>query len=159
MPNRSNGKGQTNCSPWSSRMGVGRGANDATPKRTIATKPPEPMEKNHGGGQDPHSVVEPVKKKRKKRTHYRVHKRKHWTLRSSVMYKGILSKYKTNVRNRRNVIKQLTCKLRWEVFNSALRYHSALYKVTGAIILMESAHCNGVNISTARFVFILNAAI
>jgi hypothetical protein len=42
---RSKDRGQTKCSPWSCRLGVGHGAND------------------HGGGQDSHRVVAPVKKK------------------------------------------------------------------------------------------------
>jgi hypothetical protein len=33
-------------------------------------KPPEPMEENHGVGQDLHSVVDPVKKLRRIRANY-----------------------------------------------------------------------------------------
>jgi hypothetical protein len=62
MPDRSKGRGQTKCSPWSSRLGVGRGTNNATPEKCTVTKPPEPME-DHGGGQEPHRVVAPVEKK------------------------------------------------------------------------------------------------
>jgi hypothetical protein len=36
----------------------------------------------------------------------------------------------------------ITSKVRWEVFNSELRYNSGSYKVTTITILMESAHCN-----------------
>lgn len=39
-------------SPWSSRMGVGRKANKRTPEKSTVTKPPGPMEKDHGGDQD-----------------------------------------------------------------------------------------------------------
>jgi hypothetical protein len=46
-----------------SRLGVGRGATDPlTPEKFSVTKPPEPMEKDHGGGQNPHWVAAPVKK-------------------------------------------------------------------------------------------------
>jgi hypothetical protein len=55
MPERSKGRGQTNCSLWSSGLGVGRGANDPTPARFTV--------RNHGGGQNPHKVVAPVNKK------------------------------------------------------------------------------------------------
>jgi hypothetical protein len=37
MPDRS--KGQTKCSPWSSRLGVGRGTNDHTSGKFTVTKP------------------------------------------------------------------------------------------------------------------------
>jgi hypothetical protein len=50
---------QMKYSPWSSRLGVERGANDPIPERITLTKP-------HGGGQDPHRVVAPVKKRKKK---------------------------------------------------------------------------------------------
>jgi hypothetical protein len=62
MPDRSKGRGQTKCSPWSSRLEVGRGANNPTPEKSTVTKPPEPMEEDHGGGQDPHRVLAPVRK-------------------------------------------------------------------------------------------------
>jgi hypothetical protein len=65
MPDRSKGRGQTKCSYWSSRLGVGRGANNPTPENSTATKPPEHMEEDHGGRQDPQRVVAPVKKKKK----------------------------------------------------------------------------------------------
>jgi hypothetical protein len=39
MPDRSKGRGQTNYSPWSSRLGVGRGANDPTPEKFAVSKP------------------------------------------------------------------------------------------------------------------------
>jgi hypothetical protein len=35
MPGRSQGRGQTKCSPWSSSMRVGRGANNPTPKNLM----------------------------------------------------------------------------------------------------------------------------
>jgi hypothetical protein len=34
-------------------------------KESTARKSSEPMEENHGGGQNPHRVVAPLKKKRK----------------------------------------------------------------------------------------------
>jgi hypothetical protein len=64
MPYRSKGKGQTKCSPWSSRLGVGREAKHPTPEKSTVAKSPEPMEEHHGGGQDPHRDVAPVKKKK-----------------------------------------------------------------------------------------------
>jgi hypothetical protein len=54
-PDWSKGGGQTECSPWSSRLAVGRGV--TTPPRKML------LSRNHGGGQDPHRVVAPVKKK------------------------------------------------------------------------------------------------
>jgi hypothetical protein len=45
-------------------MRVGRGANSPIPENVTVTKPPELMEEDHGGGQDPHRVVAPVKKKK-----------------------------------------------------------------------------------------------
>jgi hypothetical protein len=62
MPDRTKAMGQTKCRPWSSRLGVGRGSNNPTPEKSTVTKPPEPMEEDHGGGQDQHRVVAPVKK-------------------------------------------------------------------------------------------------
>jgi hypothetical protein len=38
MSDSSKGRGQTKYSPWSSRFGVGRGANDLTPKNYIVRK-------------------------------------------------------------------------------------------------------------------------
>jgi hypothetical protein len=58
MPDRSVGRGQTKCNPWSSSLGVGRGANDPTLEIFTVTK-------RHGGGQDALRVVAPVKKKNK----------------------------------------------------------------------------------------------
>jgi hypothetical protein len=52
MPDRSKGGDQTKCSPWSSRLEVGHGAINSTLEKCSATKPPEPMEKDHGEGQD-----------------------------------------------------------------------------------------------------------
>jgi hypothetical protein len=39
MPDRSNGRGQTKCNPWSSKLGVGRGDNDPTPGKFTVKKP------------------------------------------------------------------------------------------------------------------------
>jgi hypothetical protein len=39
MPDRSKGRGQKKCSPWSSRLGVGRGAHDPTPEKFTVTIP------------------------------------------------------------------------------------------------------------------------
>jgi hypothetical protein len=33
MPDKSKGRGQMKCSPWSSRLGIGRGANESTPEK------------------------------------------------------------------------------------------------------------------------------
>jgi hypothetical protein len=44
-------------------MGFDRGATNITPEKSTVTKPPEPMDKGHGGGQYPHRVVASVKKK------------------------------------------------------------------------------------------------
>jgi hypothetical protein len=60
MPGMSKGRRQTKRSPWSFRFGIGRGANDPTPEKCTATKPPE--KKKHGGGEDTHRAVAPVKK-------------------------------------------------------------------------------------------------
>jgi hypothetical protein len=35
-------------------------AHRPTPEQSNVTKPPEPMEEDDGGGQDPHSVVKSV---------------------------------------------------------------------------------------------------
>jgi hypothetical protein len=61
MPDRSKGSGQKKCSPWSSRLGVGRGAIDPTSGKVTVTKPPD----YHGGRQDAYTVVAPVKKNKK----------------------------------------------------------------------------------------------
>jgi hypothetical protein len=45
-------------------LGVGREAKNSTPEKCTVTKPPEPMEEDHEGGQDPHRVAAPVKKKK-----------------------------------------------------------------------------------------------
>jgi hypothetical protein len=45
MLDRSKGRGQMNCSPWSFRFGIGRGANNPTLKRLLL--------RNHGGDEDP----------------------------------------------------------------------------------------------------------
>jgi hypothetical protein len=60
MPDMSKGRGQTKCSPWSSSLGVGRGANNPTLEKSTVTKPLD----SYGEGQDPHRVVAPVKKKK-----------------------------------------------------------------------------------------------
>jgi hypothetical protein len=41
MPDRSKGRGQAACCPWSSRIGAGRGANNPTPENFTVMKPPE----------------------------------------------------------------------------------------------------------------------
>jgi hypothetical protein len=41
MSDRTKGRGQTKCSPWSSRLGVRRGINDPTPENFTVTEPPE----------------------------------------------------------------------------------------------------------------------
>jgi hypothetical protein len=64
MPDRSKGRGQTKCSPRSFRLGFGHGPNNPAPEKSTVTKPQEPMEEDHGGGQDPHRVVASVKKKK-----------------------------------------------------------------------------------------------
>jgi hypothetical protein len=35
----SKGRGQTKCSPWSSRLGIGRGENDPITEKLTVTKP------------------------------------------------------------------------------------------------------------------------
>jgi hypothetical protein len=35
MPDRSKGEGQAKCSPWSSRLEVGRGSDNATPENLL----------------------------------------------------------------------------------------------------------------------------
>jgi hypothetical protein len=64
MPDRSNGRGQTKCSAWSSRFGAGLGDNPIPEKSTV-TKPADPMKGRHGGGQDTHGIAGSVKKKKK----------------------------------------------------------------------------------------------
>jgi hypothetical protein len=39
MPDRSKSRIPTKCSPWSSRFGVGHGADDSTPEKGAVTKP------------------------------------------------------------------------------------------------------------------------
>jgi hypothetical protein len=39
IPDRRKGRGQTNCSHWSSRFGVGRGAKDSIPEEFSVTIP------------------------------------------------------------------------------------------------------------------------
>jgi hypothetical protein len=41
MPDRSKGRGQMKCNPWSSRLGVVHGANNPIQKKCTAMKPPE----------------------------------------------------------------------------------------------------------------------
>jgi hypothetical protein len=43
MPDRSNGRGQAKCSPWSFALWVRLGANRPTPEKSTVTKPTEPM--------------------------------------------------------------------------------------------------------------------
>jgi hypothetical protein len=54
MPDMSNGRGPTKCSPWSSRLRAGRGLTTAPRKYLLL--------RNREGGQDPHRDVAPVKK-------------------------------------------------------------------------------------------------
>jgi hypothetical protein len=70
MPDRSKGRGQTNSSPWYSISVVERGVNHRTAEKFTVAKGPEPVEGDHGGGQDPDGVVAPVKKKRLKNCTY-----------------------------------------------------------------------------------------
>jgi hypothetical protein len=56
MPDRSKDMGQTKCIPWSSRFGVGCGSKEPTPENLLL--------RSHGGDQDPHRVVAPVRKKK-----------------------------------------------------------------------------------------------
>jgi hypothetical protein len=62
MLDRKKGRGQTKCSPWSSKLDAGQEANNTASEKFTVTKPPEPMEEGRGGGQDSHRVVAPVKK-------------------------------------------------------------------------------------------------
>jgi hypothetical protein len=50
MPEKSNGKGQTKCSSWFSRLGVGRGANDATLRIFTVKKQGRRPRHNQGRG-------------------------------------------------------------------------------------------------------------
>jgi hypothetical protein len=43
---------------------VGHGANNATLEKCTVTKPSEPIEKDHGEGQDPNRAVVPVKRRK-----------------------------------------------------------------------------------------------
>jgi hypothetical protein len=54
MPDRSNGRGQMKCSPWSSTLGVGKIHCYENSKA-------------YGGRYDPQRVAAPVKKKKEKR--------------------------------------------------------------------------------------------
>jgi hypothetical protein len=58
MPDSSKCKDQMKCSPWSSRLGVGHGANNPTLEKIYCH---ETLGAN-GGGKDPHRVVSPAKK-------------------------------------------------------------------------------------------------
>jgi hypothetical protein len=46
MTDGSKGRGQAKCNPWSSRLGVGRGANNTTQQKSIVTNPLEEA-RNH----------------------------------------------------------------------------------------------------------------
>jgi hypothetical protein len=59
MPNSSKSRDQAKCSPWSSRLRVGRWLR-TPPRKNLLLR-------NHGGGQESHRVVAPVKKKKKKK--------------------------------------------------------------------------------------------
>jgi hypothetical protein len=63
MSDRPKGEGQMKCSPWSSRFGVGHRSKTSTLEKCNVKKPPKPMEKDHGEGQDPNSAAVPVKRK------------------------------------------------------------------------------------------------
>jgi hypothetical protein len=63
MPGRLKDTEQTKYNSWSFRVEVGRGANNPTSEKFTATKPLESVKEDDGGGQDPHRVVAPVKKK------------------------------------------------------------------------------------------------
>jgi hypothetical protein len=41
--------------------------NKPTLEKSTVAKPPKPMVKDHGGGQDPRRVLAPVKRRKKKR--------------------------------------------------------------------------------------------
>jgi hypothetical protein len=64
MPDRSKVGVRRIVVPGSPDWGLGEGLTALTPEKSTATKPPEPMEEDHGGGQDPHRVVAPTKKKK-----------------------------------------------------------------------------------------------
>lgn len=51
MPFKSEGMGQTKCSPWTSMLGITHGAINPTSEKFTVIKPPEPMEeaKTHTG--------------------------------------------------------------------------------------------------------------
>jgi hypothetical protein len=61
MPDRSKDRGQTKCSPWSSRLGSG----------LRLTTPPQKnlwlrnLQRNHGRHKEPHRALEPIEKKKK----------------------------------------------------------------------------------------------
>jgi hypothetical protein len=59
MPDRSKGMGQKKHSPWSSRLGVVRGANNPTLEEIYCYG----TSRGYEGGQDPHRIVAPVKKR------------------------------------------------------------------------------------------------
>jgi hypothetical protein len=61
LPDSSKGRGQTKCSPWSSKLGFGRGANDRIPEKFTVKK--HPHTHKHEGGQDAHRIVAPIKNK------------------------------------------------------------------------------------------------
>lgn len=46
-------RGQNKCSPWSCGLEIGCAANNPTPQKSTVTKPPEPMEEDHGRGPRP----------------------------------------------------------------------------------------------------------
>jgi hypothetical protein len=70
MLDRSMSRAQAKCSSWSFRLGVWRGANEPS---TLTTLPEEPMDGDHGGGQDLHRLVLPVKNENVYICNIRVH--------------------------------------------------------------------------------------
>jgi hypothetical protein len=60
MLDKSRGRGETKYSPWSAMLGVGRGTDNPIPEKSTVNE----TSRAYGAGQDPHSVVAPVKKKK-----------------------------------------------------------------------------------------------
>jgi hypothetical protein len=61
MTNKSKSRGQTKCSPWPSRLVVGRGSNDPTPGKFAVTKPwmkPRPTHDYGASKEDENSWVD-----------------------------------------------------------------------------------------------------
>jgi hypothetical protein len=79
MSNRSKGRGQTKCSPWSCRLGIGL----TTPPRKKL------LLRNHGGHQDLHGVVATIEKKKKKKKK----KKKTWPWYSFIRHTNLRPNY------------------------------------------------------------------